>query len=85
MKKLRVGHKAVTNKNSTMMKLAALTCLGFAFLSTISAQDPAGDSGLKIDVISAPPPDCPRKVKKHDLLVLHYQGFFGNGTKFDSR
>ncbi|KAK3082661.1 hypothetical protein FSP39_001811 [Pinctada imbricata] len=31
-----------------------------------------------------PPADCQRKSKKTDILVLHYKGFFENGTMFDS-
>ena len=67
------------------MIFRVVVCLGLALISTILAQDALGDSGLKIDTIQAPPADCPRKAKKHDMLVLHYQGFFENGTKFDSR
>jgi FKBP-type peptidyl-prolyl cis-trans isomerase len=29
--------------------------------------------------------DCPRKSKDTDILVIHYDGFYDNGTKFDSR
>ena len=67
------------------MIFRVVVCLGLALINTILAQDALGDSGLKIDTIQAPPADCPRKAKKHDMLVLHYQGFFENGTKFDSR
>ncbi|XP_052081079.1 FK506-binding protein-like [Mytilus californianus] len=64
------------------MRSELIICLGLAVISTVYAQ--SGESGLNIEVLQAPPPDCARKVKKHDMVVLHYEGYFENGTKFDS-
>ncbi|XP_061164132.1 peptidyl-prolyl cis-trans isomerase FKBP2-like [Saccostrea echinata] len=44
---------------------------------------PSGEPQLGIQVL-AHASDCPRKSKEADILVIHYEGFFDNGTKFDS-
>lgn len=64
------------------MKSIVVICV---VLCCVFGDDQVDTTGFKIDVIQPPPSDCTRKTKKHDLLVLHYEGFFDNGTKFDSR
>lgn len=73
---------AAEANNSLTMKYVILLCV---VLCCVFAQEEVDTTGLKIDVVSPPPADCTRKTKKHDLLVLHYEGFYENGTKFDSR
>lgn len=79
------------------VKCACVAVLGFNLLSVCLSlpqqqqqqqPDPsnpgAGEPQLKIEVMNQAT-DCPRKSKDSDILVIHYEGFYDNGTKFDSR
>lgn len=79
------------------VKCAYVTVLGLNLLSVCLSlpqqqqqqqPDPsnqgAGEPHLKIEVLTHAT-DCPRKSKDSDILVIHYEGFYDNGTKFDSR
>lgn len=79
------------------VKCACVTVLGLNLLSVCLSlpqqqqqQQPdlsnqgAGEPHLKIEVLTHAT-DCPRKSKDSDILVIHYEGFYDNGTKFDSR
>lgn len=78
------------------VKCACVAVLGFNLLSVCLSlpqqqqqqqPDPsnpgAGEPQLKIEVLNQAT-DCPRKSKDSDILVIHYEGFYDNGTKFDS-
>lgn len=79
------------------VKCACVTVLGLNLLSvclslpqqqqqqqTDPSNQGAGEPHLKIEVLTHAT-DCPRKSKDSDILVIHYEGFYDNGTKFDSR
>lgn len=48
-------------------------------------QVPVGEEPQLVMQVLVQATDCPRKSKDTDILVIHYEGYFDNGTKFDSR
>ncbi|XP_033728596.1 FK506-binding protein 2-like [Pecten maximus] len=72
------------------MELCAKMLLGVVGTLAVVAMVTANDMNLKGDVpdvhvlVMQSSEKCTRKATKHDVLVLHYEGFFPNGTRFDS-
>jgi len=60
-----------------------------AIIALSTAQDPNRVKGdipdVRIEVLRRSEKECLRQAKSSDLLVVHYDGYFENSTKFDSR
>lgn len=74
---------------NNMMQFCMIAFLGVSSLIALAASMDGNLKGdvpdVNIRVIKHTDKECLRKSKKHDVLVLHYEGMFPNGTKFDSR
>ncbi|XP_069107473.1 FK506-binding protein 2-like [Argopecten irradians] len=69
---------------STRILFCVVGTLAVVAMATANEQNLKGDVPDVHVLVLKTSEKCTRKAAKHDILVLHYEGFFPNGTKFDS-